>query len=204
MALRAFKLYGEQASLFEGADDHHFVRAGVRDLLPRLLERHGWELVLDDRPQLGLKADGVEEQVPEVPSTDGENVREVGRVDRPGVPVGHRRLEGVRPDRRAHPPDPSDVALLDQVTPVFSRRSPCCRATTAVLRLGARVAVMLDAWVRALISQMRSVAVVPAGLELGIVHAGAAPVAAGEAADPCVGRGCHHQRDLGARRASGR
>jgi hypothetical protein len=91
---------------------------GVRDLLARLLDRHGRELVLDDRRQLCWEADGVEQKVSEVTPVDGEDVREVGSLDRPRVPFGHPRLEGVHPYRHAHATDLSDVALMDQVTGV--------------------------------------------------------------------------------------
>jgi hypothetical protein len=37
--LRAFELHGEQASPFDGADDHNLVPAGVRDLLPLRRDR---------------------------------------------------------------------------------------------------------------------------------------------------------------------
>ena len=64
----------------------------------------------------------MEEQVSEVSPVDGQDIREVGRVDRPGVPFGHPRLEGVHPDRHPHSSDPSDVPLIDQVTNVAGTR----------------------------------------------------------------------------------
>jgi hypothetical protein len=51
-----------------------------------------------------------------VAPVDGQDVRDVGRVDRPHMAFGHPRSEGVHTDRHAHPSDLSDVSLLDQVT----------------------------------------------------------------------------------------
>lgn len=72
---------------------------------------------------------------------DGEDVGEVGGVDRPPVTFGHFGCEGVHADRHAHPPDSSDIPLLDQVADVAGARGEAALQPDDVsdpIRLGQR------------------------------------------------------------------